>query len=79
MGALITMPPLSRTARTFGAAEADGDPLLLLDDDSYPRPGTVRTLRDAFTHNQGLALPAELVLQVDRDGQGDPFGGSRSF
>lgn len=66
---LVKTGDIGAAARNCGAAEADGDLLLLLDDDSYPRPGTVRTLRDAFTRNQGLALAAGLVLEVDRDGQ----------
>jgi GT2 family glycosyltransferase len=66
---LVKTADIGAAARNFGAAEADGDLLLMLDDDSYPRPGTIRTLREAFTHNSGLALAAGLVLEVDRDGQ----------
>ena len=66
---LVKTADIGAAARNYGAAEAMGDLLLLLDDDSYPLPGTVNTLRDAFSREQGLALAAGLVLEVDREGR----------
>jgi GT2 family glycosyltransferase len=60
---------IGAAARNYGAAEARSDLLLMLDDDCYPLPGTVNTLREALTHNQGIALAAGLVREVDRDGR----------
>jgi glycosyltransferase involved in cell wall biosynthesis len=66
---LVKTGDIRAAARNYGAGEAMGDLLLLLDDDSYPLPGRVNTLRDAFNRDQGLALAAGLVLEADRDDQ----------
>jgi len=66
---LVKTGDIGAAARNVGAAEARSDLLLMLDDDSYPLPGTVDSLRDALTHNQGLALAAGLVHEVDREGR----------
>ena len=66
---LVKTGDIGAAARNYGAAEARSDLLLMLDDDCYPLPGTVNTLREALTHNQGLALAAGLVLEVDREGR----------
>jgi GT2 family glycosyltransferase len=66
---LVKTGDIGAAARNYGAAEARSDLLLMLDDDSYPLPGTVDSLRDAFTHDQGLALAAGLVHEVDREGR----------
>ena len=66
---LVKTGDIGAAARNYGAAEARSELLLMLDDDSYPLPGTIRTLREAFTHNDALALAAGLVLEVDREGR----------
>ena len=52
---VIKTGDIGAAARNYGAAEARSDLL--------------NTLREAITHNQGLALAAGLVLEVDRDGR----------
>lgn len=66
---LVKTGDIGAAARNYGAAEARSDLLLMLDDDSYPLPGTVDSLRDAFAHDQDLALAAGLVHEVDREGR----------
>lgn len=66
---LVKTGDIGAAARNEGAAEARSDLLLMLDDDSYPLPGTVDSLRDALTHDQELALAAGLVHEVDREGR----------
>jgi hypothetical protein len=60
---------IGAAARNLGAEAAQGELLLMLDDDSYPLPGCVHTLRQAFARDQRLGLAAGLVLEVDRDGR----------
>lgn len=65
---LIEAPDIGAAARNLGAEAAEGELLLMLDDDSYPRPGAIDTLRDAFARDPQLGLAAGLVLEVGRDG-----------
>ncbi len=51
--------------RNIGAREATGELLLMLDDDSYPLPGTVETLRAAFEADSRLGVAGGLVRNVD--------------
>jgi len=66
---LLEAPDIGAAARNLGAEVAQGELLLMLDDDSYPRPGCVDTLRDAFARSPDLGLAAGLVLEVDREGR----------
>lgn len=66
---LVKAPDVGASARNLGAEAAEGELLLMLDDDSYPRPGCVDALRAAFARDPRLGLAAGLVLEVDRDGR----------
>ena len=59
---------IGAAARNLAAEQAEGELLLMLDDDSYPLAGGVEALRAAFEHDPGLGLAAGLVLDVDEDG-----------
>lgn len=65
---LIEAPDIGAAARNLGAEAAEGELLLMLDDDSYPRPGAIEMLRGAFARDPELGLAAGLVLEVARDG-----------
>ena len=52
-------------ARNVGAREARGELLLMLDDDSYPRPGTVARLRTMFERCPRLGAVGGKVIDVD--------------
>jgi len=56
---------LGIAARNLAAREAAGDLLLMLDDDSYPLPGAVETLVDAFEREERLGVAGGLVRDVD--------------
>ena len=56
---------LGIAARNLAAREAAGDLLLMLDDDSYPLPGAVETLSDAFEREERLGVAGGLVRDVD--------------
>lgn len=60
---------LGLAARNLGAREAVGDLLLMLDDDSYPLPGAVETLTEAFAHQPRLGAAGGLVRDVDANGR----------
>jgi GT2 family glycosyltransferase len=66
---LVKTGDIGAAARNLGAEAAEGELILMLDDDSYPLPGCVETLREAFERDPGLGLAAGLVLEVDRDGR----------
>ena len=66
---LVKTGDIGAAARNLGAEAAEGELLLMLDDDSYPQPGCIETLSEAFARDPGLGLIAGLVLEVDRDGE----------
>lgn len=53
------------TARNLAARESRGEFLLMLDDDSYPLPGAVETLVEAFRAEPRLGVAAGFVRDVD--------------
>jgi GT2 family glycosyltransferase len=55
--------------RNLAAREAEGDLLLMLDDDSYPLPGAVETLAGAFRSQPRLAAAGGFVRDVDEHGR----------
>lgn len=66
---LVQTGDIGAAARNVAAEQAEGELLLLLDDDSYPRAGSVEVLRDAFERAPELGLAAGLVLDIDPDGR----------
>ena len=66
-------------ARNLGARVADGELLLMLDDDSYPDPGTVEKMRDLFSRVPTLGALGGKVIDIDPSnsasvGSGDEVG-----
>lgn len=59
---------LGIAGRNLAAREASGDLLLMLDDDAYPLPGAIETLREAFVRDPQLAGAGGLVRDVDDAG-----------
>ncbi len=55
-------------ARNLGAVVATGDLLLMLDDDSYPRPGAVSAMRDLFMRTPRLGAVGGKVVDVEENG-----------
>jgi GT2 family glycosyltransferase len=51
--------------RNDAAAVAEGELLLMLDDDAYPLPGTVERLVEAFEEDPQLAVAGGLVIELD--------------
>jgi GT2 family glycosyltransferase len=66
---LIQTGDIGAAARNLAAEAAEGELLLMLDDDSYPVGNAVELMRDVFARDPRLALLAGLVLEVDRDGR----------
>jgi len=66
---LVQTGDIGAAARNLGAEMAEGELLLMLDDDSYPRPGAVQVLREAFAREPGLGLAAGLIRDVDPEGR----------
>jgi GT2 family glycosyltransferase len=56
-------------ARNIAAREATGELLLMLDDDSYPLPGAVEALVEAFRIQPRLAVAGGRVREVDETGR----------
>lgn len=65
---LIATADTGAADRNTGAAEARHELVLMLDDDSYPRPGAVERLVAACEANPRLAVASGLVRDVDDDG-----------
>jgi GT2 family glycosyltransferase len=65
--------------RNLGARRATGELLLMLDDDSYPLPGAVEAMREAFEHDPALGVLGGFVRDVDEAGQVNPAVGPGSF
>lgn len=69
----VTLVQLGRNrgvaARNLGASRAQGEFLLMLDDDSFPLPGAVETLLEAFRHQPRLGAAGGLVRDVDLRGR----------
>lgn len=63
---------LGIAGRNLGAAEASGDLLLMLDDDSYPLPGAVERLVAAMDDDPNIAVAGGYVRDVDDDGRPMP-------
>jgi GT2 family glycosyltransferase len=55
--------------RNLGAEVARGEFLVMLDDDSYPRPGAIEAALAVFAHAPGVGLIGGSVRDVDPDGQ----------
>jgi GT2 family glycosyltransferase len=55
--------------RNRAAENANGDLLLMLDDDSYPLPGAVEALSEAFESQPRLGVAGGLVRDVDEAGR----------
>jgi GT2 family glycosyltransferase len=69
-GRVIRSPEnLGIAARNLAADQVRGELLLMLDDDSYPCPGTLETLAAAFRANPRLAVAAGEVVDVDEQGR----------
>jgi N-acetylglucosaminyl-diphospho-decaprenol L-rhamnosyltransferase len=66
---VVQTADIGAAARNVAAEQAEGELLLMLDDDSYPVSGCVETLREAFERDPGLGLAAGLVLDVDQEGR----------
>lgn len=66
---LIKAGDIGAAARNLAAEAAEGELLLMLDDDSYPVGNAVELMRDAFVRDPSLGLLAGLILEVDRDGE----------
>jgi GT2 family glycosyltransferase len=56
---------LGIASRNLAAREAQGELLLMLDDDSYPLPGCVEALVEAFERDPRLGAAGGLVRDVD--------------
>lgn len=59
---------LGIAARNLAAREAEGELLLMLDDDSYPLPGSIERLAAEFVTQPRLAAAGGLVRDVDSEG-----------
>jgi len=70
---------LGISARNLAAREARNDLLVMLDDDSYPLPGAIETLAQAFEANPRLAVAAGLVRDVDLERGTEKERGSDTF
>jgi GT2 family glycosyltransferase len=55
-------------ARNLGVERARGELILMLDDDSYPLPGTLEHLIAAFERAPGLGIAGGRVIDVDAAG-----------
>lgn len=55
-------------ARNIAIEQATGDLLLLVDDDSYPLPGSIEALVAAFEANPRSAVVAGMVVELDEGG-----------
>jgi GT2 family glycosyltransferase len=55
--------------RNVGAQQALGEFLLMLDDDSYPVPGAIEALLEAFRSQPRLGVAGGLVTDVDLEGR----------
>jgi len=60
---------LGVAGRNIAARQATGELLLMLDDDSYPLPGSVETMVEAFRRRPRLGIVGGLVREVDSDGR----------
>jgi GT2 family glycosyltransferase len=65
---LSTTKNVGIAARNLAAREATGELLLMLDDDSYPLPGALEALVEAFAGRPRLGAAAGRVREVDEDG-----------
>jgi GT2 family glycosyltransferase len=68
---------LGAAGRNLGAQAATGDLLVMLDDDSYPRPGAIEAALDLFARDPAVGLVGGAVHDVDPGGRivfGDEVG-----
>jgi GT2 family glycosyltransferase len=65
--------------RNLGARTATGELLLMLDDDSYPLPGAVEAMREAFERDSALGVLGGFVRDVDETGRVNAAVGPGSF
>lgn len=67
---------LGVAARNLAVKRARSELILMLDDDSYPLPGTVEHLVAAFDRQPGLGIAGARVIDVDAEGKalGDGTG-----
>lgn len=70
---------LGIAARNLAAREATGDLLLMLDDDSYPLPGAIETLVEAFEREERLGVAGGLVRDVDPETGTENERGTNTF
>ena len=59
---------LALGGRNLAAEQAEGELLLMLDDDAYPVPGAVETLVAAFRENPRLGVAGGFVRDIDAEG-----------
>ena len=60
---------LGIAGRNLAARETDAEFLLMLDDDSFPLPGTLEVLLDAFRSSPRLAVAGGLIRDIDPTGR----------
>ncbi len=60
---------LALGGRNLAAKQTTGDYLLMLDDDAYPRPGTVESLQGAFEADPKLGVAGGFVRDIDAQGR----------
>jgi GT2 family glycosyltransferase len=70
---------LGIAARNLAARDAQGELLLMLDDDSYPLPGAIETLLEAFEQNDRLGVAGGLVRDVDPETGAENERGTNTF
>ncbi len=67
------------SARNVAASQAEGDLLLMLDDDSYPLPGAIEIMRETFARQPTLGALGGFVRDVATDGSVVATDGLGSF
>ena len=70
---------LGIASRNLAAREAQGELLLMLDDDSYPLPGCVEALVEAFERDPRLGAAGGLVRDVDLETGVENERGTNTF
>ena len=65
---LLQPGDLGAAGRNHGAAASRNQLVLMVDDDSFPEPGAVERLAEAFERNPRLGVAGGLVRDVEEDG-----------
>jgi N-acetylglucosaminyl-diphospho-decaprenol L-rhamnosyltransferase len=77
---LITLDRnIGMAGRNVGARHANGELLLLVDDDCHPLPGGVDTLVEAFQRNSRLGVAGGMIHETDWRGNRIPDGTVGTF